>query len=197
VDRLSSARLLLAQGHPDEALGVLDELRAATAQAAQTDDLIEILALHAMTLWATKRKERAVETLTQALALAEPEGYIRTFVDEGAAMGELLAATLEVRERGRRDDTATISARYLAKLLAACADAKAPANADGQLPEPLSERETAVLGLMAAGESNGEIAARLVVSTTTVKTHLNNLYRKLGTSSRTRAVARARELGLI
>jgi ATP/maltotriose-dependent transcriptional regulator MalT len=194
VDKLTSARLLLAQGRPDEALGLLEELREAAEEAGRTDDLIEILALQALALWAKNNKERAVGTLTQALALAEPEGYVRTFVDEGAAMGDLLSATVGARQRS---GASRVSTEYLAKLLAALPDEKATAKADERLPEPLSGRELEVLALMAAGESNGEIAARLFISTTTVKTHINNLYRKLGTSSRTRAVARARELGLI
>jgi len=194
VDKLTSARLLLAQGRPDEALGLLEEPREAAEEAGRTGDLIEILALQALTLWARNNKERAVGTLTQALALAEPEGYVRTFVDEGAAMRDLLSATLGARQRS---GASRVSTEYLAKLLAALPNEKATAKAGGRLPEPLSARETEVLALMAAGESNGEIAARLFISTTTVKTHVNNLYRKLGTSSRTRAEARARDLGLI
>ena len=194
VDKLTSARLLLAQGRPNEAFGLLEKPREAAEEAGRTGNLIKILALRALALWARNRKERAVVTLTQALALAEPEGYVRTFVDEGAAIGDLLSATLEARQRG---GASGVSTEYLAKLLAALANEKAAAKADGWLPDPLSGRELEVLALMAAGESNGEIAARLFISTTTVKTHVNNLYRKLGTSSRTRAVARARKLGQI
>jgi LuxR family maltose regulon positive regulatory protein len=194
VDKLTSARLLLAHGRPDEALGSLEEPREAAEEAGRTGDLVEILALQALALWAKNHKERAVEALTRALALAEPEGYVRTFADEGAAMGDLLSETLGARQRG---GAGRVSTGYIAKLLAALPNEKAMARADGRLPEPLSGRELEVLALMAAGESNGEIAGRLFVSTTTVKTHANNLYRKLGTSSRTRAVARARELGLI
>jgi LuxR family maltose regulon positive regulatory protein len=87
--------------------------------------------------------------------------------------------------------------RYLAKLLAALAREDAAPAADERLPEPLSERELEVLALVAAGMSNKEIAGRLFVSVTTVKTHINNLYRKLDARSRIQAVARARELGLI
>jgi ATP/maltotriose-dependent transcriptional regulator MalT len=108
--------------------------------------------------------------------------------------GSILARLLEANQRG---GASWVSTEYIAKLLSALPNEKATAKADGRLPEPLSGRETEVLALMAAGESNGEIATRLFVSTSTVKTHVNNLYRKLGTSSRTRAVARARELGLI
>jgi LuxR family transcriptional regulator, maltose regulon positive regulatory protein len=198
VDRLTSARLSLARGRQDKALGLLEELREGAEEAGRTGDLIEILALQALALWSGNRKERAVNTLTQALALAEPEGYVRTFADEGAPMGDLLSAVLDAQQRdSRHTGTPNVSIRYLAKLLAALPREDPTPNADERLSEPLSARETEVLALMAAGESNGEIAGRLFISVTTVKTHVNNLYRKLGTSSRTRAVARARELGLI
>jgi LuxR family maltose regulon positive regulatory protein len=165
--------------------------------AGRTGDLIEILSLQTLALWASNEKEQAVGTLTQALEMAEPEGYVRTFVDEGAPMGDLLSATLEARQRGHLDAAGRISVSYLARLLAAVAqEATAPAS-DGRLPESLSERELEVLALIAAGESNGEIAGKLFVSISTVKTHVNNLYRKLGARSRTQAIARAREMDLL
>ena len=112
-------------------------------------------------------------------------------------MGDLLSATLEARERGHLDAAGRISVSYIARLLAAVAqEATAPA-ADERLPEPLSERELEVLALIAAGNSNREIAAKLFVSTGTVKTHINRLYRKLAARSRTQAVARAREMDLL
>jgi LuxR family transcriptional regulator, maltose regulon positive regulatory protein len=160
--------------------------------------MIEILALQALALWARGKKEQAVGALTRALALAEPEGYIRTFVDEGGAMANLLSMTLEARQRGHLDAVGQVSISYLAKLLATLAQegASAPV-ADERLPEPLSEREMEVLALIAAGNSNEEIANKLFVSVTTVKTHINNLYRKLGTRRRTQAVAQAREMSLL
>ena len=197
MDRTTSARLLHAQGQHGDALQLLEEPREAAEAAGRTGDLIKLLALQALALWAKNEKERAVVTLTRALFMAEPEGYVRTFVDEGAAMGELLTATLEVRQRGHLDAANRVPARYLAKLLAAVArDAVAPA-ADERLAEPLSERELEVLALVASGESNAGIAGRLFVSTSTVKTHVNNLYRKLGARSRTQAIARAREMDLL
>jgi LuxR family maltose regulon positive regulatory protein len=135
--------------------------------------------------------------LTRALTLAEPEGYVRTFVDEGPAMADLLSATLEARQRGRLDTANLLPARYLAKLLATLAQETSGAPSDARLAEPPSERELEVLALIAAGESNPEIARKLFVSTSTVKTHINRLYRKLGARSRTQAVARAREMNLI
>jgi LuxR family maltose regulon positive regulatory protein len=112
-------------------------------------------------------------------------------------MAELLTATLEARQKSHLDDAGRVPARYLAKLLAALDQASAAPASDSRLAEPLSERELEVLALIAAGETNGEIAGKLFVSISTVKTHINNLYRKLGARSRTQAVARARELGLL
>jgi LuxR family maltose regulon positive regulatory protein len=135
--------------------------------------------------------------LGQALALAEPEGYVRTFVDEGEAMGDLLSTILEVRQRGRLEAANRVPTRYLAKLLAAVAQESSRAPSDARLPEPPSERELEVLAFIAAGETNRDIADKLFVSMSTVKTHINRLYRKLGARSRTQAVARAREQDLI
>jgi LuxR family maltose regulon positive regulatory protein len=196
TEQIARARLTVARGEHDEALRLLEELHQSSEAAGRTGKQIEILTLQALTLWERSKREQAVGALTRALALAEPEGYVRTFVDEGAAMGDLLSTALEARQRGRLDAT-RIPARYLAKLLAILAqESAAPALGD-RLSEPLSERELEVLGLIAAGKSNVEIASSLFVSLSTVKTHINNLYRKLGARSRTQAIARARELDLI
>ncbi len=191
------ARVLLAQDKPDQALRLLERLREEAEVASRAGSVIEILALQALALWARGKKERAVGTLTRALALAEPEGFVRTFADEGPAMGDLLSAALEARQRGHLDAANRVPALYIAKLLAALAQEATTPRADARLPEPLSERELDVLTLIAAGMSNKEIAGRLFVSVTTVKTHINNLYRKLDARSRIQAVARARELGIL
>jgi LuxR family transcriptional regulator, maltose regulon positive regulatory protein len=200
VDQLTSARLLHARGRHHEALLLLEKLREAAEAMERTGDLIEILTLQSLALWARNEKERAVNTLTEALAMAEPEGYVRTFADEGAPMGDLLSAVLDAQRRSRRDAaTPSVPARYLAKLLSALAreDTAPTAAADERLPEPPSGRELEVLALIASGRSNREIAGKLFVSASTVKTHINNLYRKLGARSRTQALARARELNLL
>ncbi len=197
-ERIGMARLLIARDEHDEALRLLDRLLATAKAAGRTGSAIEILALQALALWAANKKEQAVSTLTGALALAEPEGYVRTFVDEGSAMGDLLSEVLDAQRRGRRDTGApSVPARYLAKLLAAFARGRARPDAEIRLPESVSERELEVLALIAAGASNAEIAGNLFVSTSTVKTHVNNLYRKLGARGRIQAVARAREMGLL
>ncbi|QIN83343.1 hypothetical protein GBA63_12375 [Rubrobacter tropicus] len=197
VDRLTSARLFHAQGRHRDALPLLEELAETVEAAGRTGDLIEILALQGLALWAGSKKERAVSTLAGALTLAEPEGYVRTFVDEGAPMGDLLSATLEARQWGRLWAVGRISVPYLARLLAAVAREATAPSADEKLPQPLSKRELEVLALISAGNSNQEIAGKLFVSKGTVKTHINRLYRKLGARSRTQAIARAREVDLL
>jgi LuxR family transcriptional regulator, maltose regulon positive regulatory protein len=197
VDRLTSARVLHAQDRHDEAFALLEELRGFAATSGITGGLIEILALQALVLWAKNEKEQAVSTLTRALLLAEPEAFVRTIVDEGAAMGDLLSAVLEVRQSGRLEGAGQLSTRYLAEILATLAQEARALGASERLAEPLSERELEVLALIAAGESNREIAVRLFISISTVKTHLNNLYRKLGAANRTQAVTRARDLNLL
>jgi LuxR family maltose regulon positive regulatory protein len=195
--QIARARLTLARGAHEEALRLLEELRQSAETAGRTGKLIEILTLQALALWQRSKREQAVGALTRALALAEPEGYVSTFVDEGAPMGDLLSATVEARHRGHLDAATRIGARYLAKLLAVLAQENVEPGVGERLSEPLSERELEVLALVASGKSNGEIASSLFVSLSTVKTHINNLYRKLGARSRTQAIARARDLDLI
>jgi LuxR family transcriptional regulator, maltose regulon positive regulatory protein len=195
--QIARARLTVARGEHDEALRLLEELRQSAEAAGRTGKLIEILTLQALALWEKNKKEQAVGTLTRALALAEPEGYVRTFVDEGAAMGDFLSAALEDRQRNPSGAAGRVPARYLAKLMAALAQDAAAPSVDERLPEPVRERELEVLALIAAGKSNAEIARELFVSVSTVKTHINNLYRKLDARNRTQAVARAREMGVL
>jgi LuxR family transcriptional regulator, maltose regulon positive regulatory protein len=189
------ARLLIARSEPGEALRLLAQLQETVQTAGRT---IEILALQALALLAKDEKERAVSTLAEALVLAEPEGYVRSFVDEGSKMAELLSGVLDARQRGRLESSDRIPAHYLRKLLAALErDASGAGLPAAGLPEPLSEREQEVLALIAAGKTNRQISSELFVSVGTVKTHINNTYRKLDAHSRTQALARARELDLL
>ena len=134
--------------------------------------------------------------LVRALSLAEPGGYVRTFADEGAPMAQLLTL---VKARGMAPEG------YVDKLLAAIGVEELPGQPAARrlqastfpLIEPLSERELEVLSLVAAGLSNQEIAAKLVIAEGTVKKHLHNIFGKLNVRSRTQAVMRAPELGLL
>jgi len=197
-ERISLARLLIAREDNDEALRLLDSLREKAEAADRRGNFVEVLTLRALALRAKEEKSRAMDVMGRALTLAEPEGYVRTFVDEGPAIAELLSGVLEAQQRGRRGSQDRISTHYLRKSLAALErdDSSATLPTAG-LPESLSERELEVLQLIAAGKTNRRIASELFVSVGTIKTHINNLYRKLDTHSRTQALARARELNLI
>jgi LuxR family transcriptional regulator, maltose regulon positive regulatory protein len=198
VDRMTSARLLRARGRHREALGLLQESREAAEAEGRTRDLVEILTLTALALWASNEKARAVDAIADALELAAPEGYVRTFVDEGHPLVALLSEALESRRGGRPGVPRRFPARYPRRLLTALErDQARAATSAARSPGPLSERELEVLRLIASGKSNRRIAEDLFVSMATVKTHTNNLYRKLDARSRTQAVARARESGLL
>ena len=130
----------------------------------------------------------AAASLERSLLLAEPEGYARLFVDEGAPMAGLLEAIVA------RDSVRAYARRLL--TLFGARDAVAPSgDRVAGLAEPLSEREREVLRLLATEMSGPEIARLLVVSLNTVRTHTQRIYTKLGVSSRRAAVLRAQELG--
>lgn len=199
LKQIAVARVRLAQGRWQEAAGSLSVLAAQAEAGGRTGRLIEILALQALAWRAQGELERACAALAKALTLAEPEGYVRVFVDEGVQMARLLKEMLaRARDRESRRHL-----RYVAELLAAfeahrgCATAGPMPPAIAPLLEPLSERELEVLRLAADGLSNREIAARLIVTVGTVKTHLHNVYGKLGVEGRMQAVARARALNLL
>ena len=195
VEHIAVARVLIVLGQSHEALGWLARLNEAARAGGRTGRMIEILSLQALAYQSQGDRTQAMAALERALSLAEPEGYVRTFVDEGAPMAALL----------RRAASQGIAPAYVSKLLDAL-DAEAPmrrgptglASPVAQpLEEPLSERELEVLRLIAAGLSNRDIAQDLVLATGTVKKHTNNIFTKLGVRSRTQAVAQAREIGLL
>ena len=197
TERIGLARLLVAREEHDEALEMLARIREAAEASGKTGEAIEILALEAVALQAKGEKEQAVGTLARTLALAEPEGYVRTFADEGSPMAALLSEVLDAKQRGRF--APDVPAYYLRKLSAALErDASSAATPAGmELREPLSDRELEVLALVEAGKTNQEIADELFVAKSTVKTHIKNIYHKLDARSRIQALARARELGLL
>jgi LuxR family maltose regulon positive regulatory protein len=203
VEYLSLSRVLNAQGRHADALSLLDRLLQ-SAQAEERDgSAIAILALQALVNQTQGSGARALECLERALALAEPEGYVRTFLDEGEPM-RLLISEIRLAIGKRAQDGSRLLA-YIDSLLSAFAgaDLAPPPHASGDqqltngtLVEELSERELEVLRLIQAGFNNQEIAEQLGIAVSTVKTHLNNLYAKFGVHSRTQAVAIARDLGL-
>ena len=196
---LARPQILMAQENFDAALANLTTLVQQAQATGHGRLLIKALILQALVLQAQGHSSPALTSLDQALQLAEPEGYIRLFVDEGQPLITLLR---QAHARG-------IAPGYVTKLLAAF-DAEGPDSksrsdlVEGEtreqshlLIEPLSERELELLRLVAEGLSNQEIAQELFLAVGTVKKHLNNIFGKLSASSRTQAVAYARELDLL
>lgn len=172
----------------EKVLGTLNRLLAAEHASGRMWSVIKIFMLQALALQAMGEIDKAVSTLEQALSLAEPERFIRTFVDEGEIMESLLRHAL----------SQGIAPDYITMLLAAMQETEEISQTKDQpLIDPLSERELEVLRLIAAGLSNQEIAQQLVIALSTVKSHINHIYGKLNVNSRTQAVARAQALDLL
>jgi LuxR family maltose regulon positive regulatory protein len=193
-DYLVLARILLARHRLGQAAELLRRLLKAAEAGGRGTRMIEIRMLQALVRQAGDDTDTAMDALERALALAEPEGFVRAFVDEGPAMAQLL---YEALSRG-------IAPGYIRRLLSAF-PAEAPASPpssevhrpSSDLFEPLSDRELEVLQLIAEGLTNREIATRLFLSSHTIKTHTRNIYGKLDAHSRTQAVTRAQALGIL
>jgi LuxR family maltose regulon positive regulatory protein len=169
--------------------GALSRLEGLAQEAEKTDrtgSLVEILVLQAAALHHTNRTQEALTTLSHALQLAEPGGYVRLFIDEGPTMRELL--------RQMPDSP------YRRLLLGHFSSATTPDTrgvSPQPLVEPLTDRELEILRLMAARFSNREIGEALYLATTTIKWYSRQIYGKLGVNDRRTAVERARELGIL
>jgi LuxR family maltose regulon positive regulatory protein len=192
---LSQARVYLAQGDPAAALAVLEPWRRRVEEKGWEDERFKALLLQALALQAYGEPDEAMHGLGDALAQAEPEGFIRSFVDEGIPMAHLLTAAIA---RGMLPD-------YAGKLLAVLEAEEQreatlsprPAVPDQPLIEPLSRRELEILQLVAQGLSNQEISERLFLALDTVKGHTRRIYSKLQVQRRTEAVAKAISLRML
>ncbi len=213
------ARLRIAEGKLADAESLLLHLHQTVTVAGRNGSLIEILILQAITYAGQHQREKARSVLTQALRLAEPEGYIRLFVDEGEAVRVLITdfrlaisdvtlanyidqlLTAFVRQSGDMDDelptiqleTSPATTIVHNKPFDVAQDKSKIVN----LVEPLSDRELEVLQLVAAGLSNRQIAEQLIITVGTVKTHINHIFSKLAVQSRTQAIVRGQECGLL
>jgi LuxR family maltose regulon positive regulatory protein len=201
VEHIMLGQVYVAQGRPDKALALLSPLLQSAERLGRTRSVIEISIVQALAHQAQLDIAQALAALERALSLAEPQGFVRMFVDAGQAMAQLLNLAL----------SQNIAPDYVGKLLAAFSegtkderrktdtppDASSSVLRPSSLPDPLSEREIEVLRLIAAGLTNQKIAATLVLALGTVKAHTANIYAKLEVHNRTQAVARARALGLL
>ena len=186
-EHLTLARLMLAQGEPGRALDLLDRMLSAAERGGRTGSVLEILVLRAVGHQLLQDSPTAVPSLGRALELAEPEGYVRLFLDLGPPMTALLRAAAE---QG-------ISPAYVRRLLAAggASHDHAPAQRGGV--ETLSERELDVLRLLGTDLTGPQIARQLVVSLHTVRSHTKSIYTKLGVNTRRAAVRQGDELHLL
>jgi LuxR family maltose regulon positive regulatory protein len=194
---LIAARVHMAQDQPDEALQVLRPLRQMVEAAGWILYTIRLLILASLALYLQGNIPKAMEPLARALALSEPEGFEGLYIPEGTPMVELLR---HAASRG-------IAPEYASNLLArfetrpsAVPPSPHPPTPHAQiqpLAEPLTERELTVLRLLATSLSTAEIADRLFISISTVRSHTKNIYAKLNVHRRSDAAERARELKLI
>ena len=210
---LTLARVWLAAGRTEETLQLLQRLTSSAKEAGHTSAAVGSLVLTAVARQAHATSKSKLpgqlEELQEALELAEPSGYSRIFLDEGLPMRSLLVQWLVHAGAGPLREYAI---RLLVQFDAgphgvAAAYEKGPGgNAEGMaqahsghaiLIEPLSQRELEVLGLLAQGCTNQQIARQLVVAAGTIKAHAASIYRKLDVGNRTEAVARARQLGIL
>lgn len=192
--QITLARVLLAKGGEGEAVALLEKVLDTASKGERMARLIDANLLLAQLYQGQGDVRKALSYLQEALCLAQPGGYVRTFMEGGNAVRDLLRLAL------RQDKDSQYIVGLLREFEMQEDELKEEKTSQGQtqlLVEPLSERELEVLRLMAAGKSNSEIAEELVVTLNTVKKHSSHIYGKLGVSSRSAAVAYARKLDLI
>jgi LuxR family maltose regulon positive regulatory protein len=195
--RIAQGRVLIAQNKPSKAIGLLSHLEEAARSAGRMGRVIEILLLEALAMREIGDSEHAILALKECLALADAEGYVRVFLDEGQPMQMLLAQWLAHANPGPvRDYAIRLLSQFDVEqpIIPAAQEKASPA---GNLVEPLSERELEVLRLLRTDLNGPEIARECMVSLSTVRTHTQNIYAKLGVNNRRAAVRRAEELDLL
>ena len=203
-EQITFVRILLAQSQSDhsdnlldDAIGFLSRLLKAADEGGRVGSVIEILILQALAHQMREDVPAALSALERALKLAEPENYIRIFVNEGAAMAALLRE-VAARKIMPEDYTGSLLSAFEAERKGL--DVETPlfvAPVSGSLIEALSQRELDILRLFKTELSGPEIAQELVIALSTVRTHTKSIYSKLNVNSRRAAVKRAIELGLI
>lgn len=187
----TSVQIFIAQKQYTKALTWITPILENVGKRSSGYDLVHVLIWQALAYHGLRQEEQALASLKQALKLASPEGYVRTFIGAGTALIPLLH---QARAAGIEPD-------YVNKLLASMERGDSIQSAEAvppsRLVEPLSEREMDVLKLLAQGLPDKKIAEVLIIARETVHKHLKNIYGKLGAHSRTEAILRARELSLL
>jgi len=211
-EHITLARVLLARSKSDradrstrEAIGLLHRLLQAAEAGERSGSVIEILVLQALAHQMQGDIPAALVPLSRALMLAEPEGYVRLFVDEGPPMAALLAQSVE--RRAQNDSISLYAERLLSVFREAQSDRlrraqnsttalRSTLERSSALVDSLSDRELEVLRLLRTELNGPDIARELMVSLSTIRTHTRNIYDKLGVTNRRAAIRRAEELDL-
>ena len=193
-EHITLARVLMARHEGEragrsvhEATRLLERLLPAAEEGGRTGRVIEILVLRALAYQTLGDAPAALAALEPAVVLAEPEGYIRVFLDEGPPMTSLLRAAAKQ----------ATTRNYVRRLLAAASETGHDGPSKQALIDPLSERELDVLRLLGTELDGPAIARELTVSLNTMRTHTKNIYAKLAVTNRRAAVRRAAELDLL
>jgi LuxR family maltose regulon positive regulatory protein len=199
------ASVFIARNQPGKALLLLSRLEEIARSGERAGRLVEIMILKALALREMGDIPQAGIVLRECLELAEPERYLRVFLDEGQPMQSLLAWW----QSHASDEPLRVYATHLLSQFSVephavsepsgriSSSGDPPASPGQALVEPLSKRELEVLQHIALGRTNQEIAEQLIVSPGTVKAHTASIYRKLDVANRTEAAARARQLGIL
>ncbi|MEJ2558650.1 MAG: LuxR C-terminal-related transcriptional regulator, partial [Anaerolineae bacterium] len=190
--RLTLARIRLAQGRYAEVENLLAGMSLLLTAGSRTTRQLESNLLLAAAVAGQQRLPEAFGIIESCLALAEPEGYIRVFLDVGEPARELLAAYLRSGAPGHK-----LYAQKTLDAFSLTSQASSPGPQPAGLIEALTGRELEVLRLIALGRTNQEIAQQLIVAPGTIKAHTSSIYRKLDVANRTEAVGRARQLGIL
>jgi len=184
IEQITVAQVFAIQRKFNDALDLLTQLLDSAQAANRMENVLKIWILQAVIYQSQQKIDSAMYVLEKALSFAESEGYTRIFIDHGEPMEQLLRSAL----------MQGIAPNLVARLLEKSEEGSESFQV---LINPLSERETEVLRLIVAGLSNQGIADELIIAESTVKTHINHIYSKLNVTSRTQAVAKARELKLL
>jgi LuxR family maltose regulon positive regulatory protein len=191
-NEITLARVLIAEGSPDAALQTLGRLATAAESAGRMGHLIQIRELQALAFYDQGNQAQALEMLNESLALARPEGYMRTYIDEGERMRELLLALMQTASSENK-----LYTQKVLGMFAAPGPVGASITGSSNLVEPLTAREIEVLQAMAEGCSNRQIAEKLILAEGTVKFYVHAVLEKLGVHNRTQAVIEAKRQRII
>jgi LuxR family transcriptional regulator, maltose regulon positive regulatory protein len=208
AEQISMARVYLALGQPEKAGLILNSLLAIIENGEQGEYILEALIVKALAQWHTGQREVAADTLLMALALAEPENRLRSFIDEGVPMQALLLHMRKNSRPGKLEQVEKFNP-FIEQLLIQAEGVPGQENVllvkiprEGQEVispqiETLSQRESQVLDLLSRGYSAGDIARDLVISVNTSKAHIKNIYQKLDVHNRREAIEKAMSLHLL